>query len=48
MGLDLFRIAKGLELESEDFLSSVNILFGTGAPGGGTLHKIMPVLVRYI
>ena len=35
MGLDLFRIAKGLELESEDFLSSVNILFGTGAPGGG-------------
>ena len=34
MSLDLFRVAKGLQLESEDFLNSVNVLFGTGAPGG--------------
>lgn len=34
MSLDLYRIAKGLQIESEDFLTNVDILFGTGVPGG--------------
>lgn len=34
MAIDLFRVGKGLELLSEDFTSRVNILTGSGTPGG--------------
>lgn len=34
MAIDFFRVGKGLELVSEDFTSRVNVLTGTGTPGG--------------
>jgi hypothetical protein len=34
MSIDLFRAGQGIELLSQDFTSNVNILTGTGAPGG--------------
>lgn len=34
MALDLFRIIKGLNIQSDDLSQSANILLGTGAPGG--------------
>jgi len=34
MAIDFFRAGKGIELVSQDFTSRVNILTGTGAPGG--------------
>lgn len=39
MALDLFRVAKGLQIESEDFSSSASLLFGSGAPGGDTADQ---------
>ena len=36
MALDLFRIIKGLDIQSDDLSQSANILIGTGAPGGDT------------
>ncbi len=34
MAIDFFRAGKGIELVSQDFTSRVNIITGTGAPGG--------------
>lgn len=34
MSLDLFTVQKGLRLQTDSFTDEVEILFGTGAPGG--------------
>lgn len=34
MALDFFRITRGLDIQTDDLTSNVNILFGTDAPGG--------------
>lgn len=34
MGLDLFRVIQGIDIQTDDLSSNVNLLVGTGLPGG--------------
>jgi len=48
MARELFRAPLGIEIESEDLTSSVNILRGTGAPGSLTIEQNAPVGSIYL
>lgn len=39
MSLDLFRVIGGLDIQADDLSSNINILQGSGAPGGDTAEQ---------
>ncbi len=43
MSLDLFRLAGGIDIQSDDLSSNVNILQGSGVPGGTTETNAAPI-----
>lgn len=43
MSLDLFRLAGGIDIQSDDLSSNVNILQGSGIPGGTTETNAAPI-----
>lgn len=47
MSRELFRVPLGIEIQSEDLLTGVNLLQGTGAPGTRVIEQDAPIGTFY-